>query len=371
MGPLSLYNPDVDHRRTTHELKERIRQAGHAAGFARVGFASAQPLSRQAQLQRWVDAGMAGEMAFIGRTAAFRHLPAHLLPGARTAVVVAASYASQGPRHPHRPGHGRVARYAQGPDYHHVLRQRLEHLKAQVRILAGHEVGARIAVDTSPLLERELGAAAGIGFVGKNTMLITPGLGSYTALGVLLIDLELPPDPRDAVRRCGRCELCLDACPTAALRQPYMLDARRCVSYLTIEHRGPVDASLGRAISPWVFGCDACQEACPYNARAGRSPADPGLEPASPDAASLALGELLQLRSGQYRRLVRGRVLARAPRRVLIRNAALVAGAMLRTAGEYRSLVGLLETLGDHADPAVSQAARWALGAGAHPADEE
>jgi epoxyqueuosine reductase len=348
------------------QLKEQIRAAGLDAGFARVGFARTDPLPHRDKLERWIAAGMAGGMTYMERTAAVRHLPNHLLPGARTAVVVAASHGGARERSAALPPvHGLIARYARGPDYHRVLRDRLARLAAEVERLAGRRVESRIAVDTSPLMERELAAAAGVGFLGKNTMLITPRLGSYSVLGVLLLDLELPADAPDPVRRCGRCELCLRACPTGALRSPYLLDARRCISYLTIEHRGIIDPALRGALSPWVFGCDVCQEVCPYNAGAGRrgEDGDPELAPTSPELGALSIPRLLSLRSGEYRRLVRGRALARVPRRGLIRNAALVAGASLRDGSGDPSLRNLLEHLADHDDPAVSSACRWALSA--------
>jgi epoxyqueuosine reductase len=369
---------------TNAELKERIRAAALEQGFARVGFAPAGPLPHRDRLERWIAEGMAGGMAYMERTAAVRHRPDLLLPGARSALVAVASCTAREPDPPPPPGHGLVARYARGQDYHRVLRARLARVAGRIQQLAERPVQTRVAVDTSPILERELAAAAGVGFIGKNTMLITPGLGSFTVLGVLLLDLELPPDPRDPVRRCGRCELCLRACPTGALRGPHELDARRCISYLTIEHRGAIDTALRGALLPWVFGCDACQEVCPYNAaslvaplqraaglrpfppRAGRrtEDGDPELCADSPEAGALDLARLLTLRSGAYRRLVRGRALARVPRRVLVRNAALVAGAGLRAGTGDPSLRALLEPLTAHDDPAVSSASRWALSDG-------
>ncbi len=266
---------------------------------------------------------MAGDMAYMAHGP--RDEPLSLMPEARSALVVVASYAVPDGPAP-GPGQGLLARYARGQDYHLVLRKRLEALRLRVCELAGREVAARAAVDTSPLLERELAMAAGVGFIGKNTMLITPGVGSYTVLGVLLLDLDLPPDP-PARARCGSCELCLDACPTRALVEPWCLDGRRCVSYLTIDYRGEVPAELRPGVAPWVFGCDTCQEACPHNARASaKGLALEELAPASADAGLVDLDVLMSLRSGAYRRLVRGRALNRVPRRAWQRNAALVAG---------------------------------------------
>ena len=303
------------------QLREQIRQEALGLGFARAGFASTGRLLRGDVLARWLRRGMAAEMAYMEHGQ--RDDPRSLMSEARSAVVVVASYATPDGPAP-GPGQGLLARYARGQDYHVVLRRRLEFLRLRVCELVGRDVPARAAVDTSPLLERELAMAAGVGFIGKNTMLITPGVGSYTVLGVLLLDLDLPPDA-PARARCGRCELCLEACPTRALVEPWCLDSRRCVSYLTIEHRGEVAEELRPGVAPWVFGCDACQEACPHNARAAsKGLALEELVPEAPDAGVVDLGALMGLRSGAYRRLVRGRALNRVPRRMWQRNAGLV-----------------------------------------------
>jgi len=339
------------------QLRERVRAAGRALGLTRVGFAPTTPLPHVEALQRWLELGMAAGMEYMARTTPERHLPRVLLPTARTAVVVAVSCAGPADEPP-AAGHGLVARYARGGDYHHLLRQALAPLANTMQALAGRSLQVRIAVDSSPLLERELAVAAGLGFIGKNTMLITPGLGSHTLLGVLLTDLELPPDGPLAGSVCGRCELCLQACPTGAL-DPYRLDARRCISGLTIEHRGPIDPSL--SIDPWVFGCDVCQTVCPHNVgpSAGRHGA--AAPPALQGPPSLSLRELLALRSGAHRRLVRGRALARSSRLTLIRNAALVAGAHRRRGELDQQTLCALRALIDHDDDGVRQAVRWAL----------
>ena len=307
------------------QLKEQIRQEALALGFVRAGFASTAPLPHGDALLGWLERGMAGSMAYMHRDPSSRCDPTSLMSTARTAVVVVASYAAGGPL----PGEGQgiIARYARGLDYHLVLRQRLDLLAGRVSEIVGRPTPARVAVDTSPLLERELAMAAGVGFIGKNAMLITPGVGSYTVLGTLLLPLELPPDPPSRVR-CGRCTVCLDACPTGAFAGPRVLDSRRCVSYLTIEHRGEVEQGLGEKLAPWVFGCDACQEACPYNARAAcKGLAMDQLAPSDANAGLVDLAHLLSLRSGDYRRLVRGRALNRVPRPMWQRNAALVSAA--------------------------------------------
>ena len=339
-------------------LKEQIRRAGLGLGFARVGFASTSPLPHGHALATWLDAGMAGTMAYMHRTPDLRRDPTHLMAEARTAVVVVASYAAADGPGPIA-GQGVIARYARGADYHLVLRRRLELLSGRIDALVGRPVPGRVAVDTSPLLERELAMAAGVGFIGKNTMLITPGVGSYTVLGTLLLPLELPPDA-PAPARCGRCTLCLLACPTRAMPAPRVLDARRCISYLTIVHQGDVEEALRGRLGHRVFGCDACQEVCPYNARAAHKGLTlEELSEGGPDAGVVDLRQLVSLRSGAYRRLVRGRALNRVPRPMWQRNAALVSAAP-----RHQRSPGLQQALGELAarGPGVpSEAARWAL----------
>jgi len=327
--------------------------------LVKVGFASVAPLPHQAFLERWVHLGLSAGMSFFQRNLDRRGDPRALLPQARSAIVVAASYAvpgdsTTGSGSPH--GVGLVARYARGRDYHVVLRERLLALGRRIAEEVGGTPGFRVAVDTSPLLERELAMAAGVGFIAKNTLLITPGIGSYTVLGTLLTSVELPPDPPSRPR-CGTCTLCMDACPTKALREPYLLDTRRCISYLTIEERGEIAPARRAQLAPWVFGCDVCQQVCPYNVRAGsRHPPDPDLT--SSRAGELQLPFLLRLRSGQYRRLVRGRALSRISRPMLIRNAALTAGASPNR--EDEEIVRCVERAARHDHPLVREACRWA-----------
>ncbi|MBW2733783.1 MAG: tRNA epoxyqueuosine(34) reductase QueG, partial [Deltaproteobacteria bacterium] len=308
---------------------KRLRGRALELGFARCGVTAATPFVRGGQaLETWLERGHAGTMGYMQKTRRERLDPRALLPETQSLIVVAASYACFGPGDPEEEppaNHGRFARFARGDDYHHIVRARLEELACWITTQhAG--VQTRAVVDTAPLLEREAAMAAGIGFIGKNTMLIVPGLGSYVVLGTLLTNLELPADTPE-VARCGRCTRCLDACPTGAFAAPYQLDARRCISYLTIETRAPVDEALRTRCGSWVFGCDACQEVCPHNrpTRGHRAlPPDKELAPEE-GLTSLPLFELLTLRSGKYRRLVRRRSLSRASRWRLITNAAIAA----------------------------------------------
>lgn len=341
---------------------ERIRAQARALGFAACGFAGVERLPHDAAFQRWLDAGMAGSMDFLRRTRAQRADPRALLPSARSAIVVAASYSHAAPPllREGRP-QGAVARYAHGPDYHRVIKVRLGRLADWIRAELDDRAELLAAVDTAPLLERELAMAAGIGFIGKNTLLISPALGSFTVLGVLLSSQALTPDA-PARARCGACTLCLQACPTAAFAEPYQLDARRCISYLTIEAREAIDPALRRALGAWAFGCDRCQEVCPYNAprRRGNAPLlDPELAPIEP-LSTLDLAATTRLTSGGYRRLVAGRALARAPRRCLQRNAAVSAG---NHPTAHSDLDQALAALGHDpaAAPLAREAAAWAL----------
>jgi epoxyqueuosine reductase len=346
-------------------LRETIRRAALAAGFARVGFAPAVlPPADAAALEDWLAAGHAGELAYLGVRPHDRARPQALLDGARSAIVVLLAHGAAAP--PAGPGVGLVARYARGADYHVVIHRRLRALAERLPQLAGRGVRWRIAVDTAPLLERAVACAAHLGFVGKNTQLVTPGVGSYTLLGELLTDLELPPDepPRPsraqpAASRCGRCRACLDACPTRALVAPHVLDASRCLAYLTIELRGPIPRALRAALGARVFGCDACQEVCPYN-RSADPGGDPGLA-APPDAALLqapSLLGLLSLRAKEHRRLTRGTTLWRHPRALLQRNAAVALG----NCGDRTVVAPLGAALRTSRFPLVRGHAAWALG---------
>ncbi|MCA9664654.1 MAG: tRNA epoxyqueuosine(34) reductase QueG, partial [Myxococcales bacterium] len=260
--------------------------------------------------------------------------PRQLLPSARVALVAAARYADGADDAPSGSGQGRIARYARGADYHQVLRTRLYAVVEQLAQFLGETPAHRVCVDSAPLLERELAARAGVGFIGKNTMLISPGIGAYTLLGVLLLDVEILPD-EPMGPRCGSCDLCLRACPTQALRAPYELDARRCISYATIEQRGDIDTAIADKHGDWVFGCDDCNQVCPFNRPTPESKglaADPELGGAD-EAAFVDLETLANLRSGEYRRLVRGRALARAPRQSFQRNARIVLANRRREEG--------------------------------------
>jgi epoxyqueuosine reductase len=343
------------------DLGERVRAMGRALGFDAVGIAPAEPPPHAGFLGEWLARGYAGEMAWLARRAAEREDPRRVLPGARSVVAAALVYDPGAPA----PGEtdagatGRVARYAGGADYHDVLRERLRALEDEIAALAP---GARTRsyVDTGPVLERPLAARAGLGWIGKNTLLIHPALGSYLFLGVVLTDLALASDAPEP-DHCGSCRACLDACPTDAFPAPYVLDASRCLSYTTIELRGAIPEPLRAPQASWVFGCDVCQEVCPWNLRAKRRvPADEaGLRAAlAPREAwrTPPLTRLLALGEEEFRALAGGTAVTRTRWRGLVRNALVAAG----NSGD-RALIPAVRRHAEGPDALLAEHARWAL----------
>lgn len=282
---------------TGRERTVRVKAAARALGFDAVGIADLRPSARGEALDRWLAAGMAGTMRYLHRQAARRKRPADIVPGATRAVVVLRYYTHREPAR--APGTGRVAKYARARDYHHVLREPLERLATAVRGLGEEDTIARAYVDAGPVPERELAERAGLGWIGRNTMLIDPERGSYSFIGVVLTDLPLAVDPPFATDRCGTCTRCLDACPTGAFPEPQVLDASRCISYLTIEYRGDeIDPALAAQMDDWVFGCDICQDVCPWNVKFAERVEDP--LPADRDLAALDLVALARMGDGEF-----------------------------------------------------------------------
>lgn len=263
------------------ELKRRAQ----AMGFCAIGIAPLEPNPHARELDAWLDAGHAGTMTYLQRQAAKRRDPRLIMPEARVAVVTLTNYfhlQSTPPNSGLQPGEfgsaARIAQYAWSRDYHAVLDERLERLATAIREL---RPGARTRcyVDAGPVPERELAQRAGLGWIGKNTMLIDPEIGSFTFIGSVLTDADLPPDPPFDADRCGSCRACLDACPTGAFTAAHTLDARRCISYLTIEHRQAFTDEQQAMVGEWLFGCDVCQDVCPWNIRFARPTPDPDFAP--------------------------------------------------------------------------------------------
>lgn len=359
------------------DLPRRIRELAAEEGFTLCGIAPARPSADFESLVGWVEAGYAGGMTFFAeRLEAYRD-PASVLPGVASIVALTYPYPATD-RPPAVAGHGRVARYAcTGDDYHDRIHRKLKRLVAAItaetpsdrsRGGSGDQNGPRNSerpprvrgvVDTAPLLEREIAQLAGLGWRGKNTLLLRPGWGSYFFLAFLLIDRPLPPDKPFESFHCGTCTACLDACPTDAFPQPGVLDATRCISYLTIEHRGAIPPELRPPIGDWLFGCDICQEVCPWNRKPARvaNEATAAEGSSQPPLGSLDLPSLFELDDEAFRVRFRKTALWRARRRGILRNAAIVLGNQRNRAAEPALRSGLVD-----AEAIVRGAAAWALG---------
>lgn len=329
------------------ERTNLIHELATAAGFERVGVARAGPIARADYLRAWLADGRAGEMTYLARWADLREDPRLLLPGARSVIVVAQVYRQpegDAGKHPAVPLDarssvkpervaGRIAQYAWGRDYHKVLRRKLHRLVDKLRTRLAEPFETRVCVDTAPMLERELAVAAGIGWIGKNTLVMHQELGSYFFLGEIITTLELAAS-EPVSDHCGTCTRCLDACPTQAFLGPYQMDASRCISYLTIEHGGEIAPKLRPHMGEWVFGCDVCQEVCPHNRRAPTTrevdylPRQGGLGP-RPD-----LDRLANLQESEYRAAVQGSAVKRATLDMLRRNASIARDNARRRDGE-------------------------------------
>lgn len=355
---------------TIKELTEQLKQEAERLGFVLSGVVAAAEPGRIAAFENWLNSGYAGEMSYLeSRSAAYRH-PTHVLDGCRTMLMLALPYGDgESPTHDTPggkvarasratqevpTGQAIIARYARGPiDYHDVIHQRLKKLKSW---LVQQSPGANVrgVVDSAPLLEREFAEAAGLGWVGKNTLLLNRTWGSYFFLAALLTDLPLTVDPPHSKGYCGTCTACLDHCPTNAFVAPYVLDARRCLSYLTIEHRSAIAPEIAGHFDQWLFGCDICQEVCPWNRRA---PATTVPDLSSQESRSpISLIEVLQLSADDFRNMFRSTPLWRSKRRGLLRNAILIAVAQ-----RYRPALPYLQSLLSDDEPLLRSAAAWAI----------
>jgi epoxyqueuosine reductase len=325
-----------------------VKARALALGLDAVAIGPATPPDHAAEYDRWLEAGHAGTMSYLARGRDDRVDPARLLPGARSVVAVALSY---NPGEDDPPEWAGVARYARGRDYHDVMRPRLHDLATMIDTLGTAIHRSRVAVDTSAVLERDLAARAGLGWIGKNTNLMSEALGSYVFIGIVLTTADLAFDAPVA-DRCGTCTACLEACPTAAFAGPYVLDARRCVSYLTIEHRGAIAGALWNATGEWLFGCDVCQEVCPWNRKA-RPSREPSFRPArEADTAETLLG----LDDSAFRQRFQHSAMKRAKLRGLRRNAAL---ALARRSDPAAGAA--LERVVEDPDPVIREVARSAV----------
>ncbi len=324
-------------------LVDRLRAETLARGFTLFGVAPATDADGFGRFERWLDAGYAGEMTYLHQKRELRRHPRGVLGRVRSVVMLGMEYGGE--------RLGTIARYAQGPDYHRFVWDKLNVLSAWLMAEVPGSV-AHGTCDSAPLLERDFARRAGLGWFGKNTMLINTRRGSFFFLASLLTSLELPASEPHTGSHCGTCTACLDACPTQAFPEPGVLDATRCISYLTIELRGAIPLELRQPVGNWLFGCDICQDVCPWNRK--NQATGVGF-PSSPDLAALDPIELLALSPDEFKVRFAGTSLLRARRTGLLRNAAIVLG----NTGDERALPALEVAMTD-VDEVLAEAATWA-----------
>ncbi len=333
----------------TQSLENRLKAEATHLGFSLSGIAPATEADGFARYEEWLERGYAGAMNYLHAQAAVRRNPENLMPGARSVLMLGLEYV---PGCDTKGDGGRVAAYAAGPDYHHFVWERINELAAW---LEAEVPGCRTkaVADTAPLLERDFARRAGLGWVGKNTMLINTHRGSFFFLAAVLTDLELAPDEPTSGPHCGTCTACLDACPTQAFPEPFVLDASKCISYLTIELRSRIPLELREPIGHWLYGCDVCQDVCPWNRK--RSPG-PVSFPHDPDLLWLDPVEVLGLDPEAFRKRFKRTSLFRNRRAGLLRNAAIVLGNI----GDHRAVPALEKAIADH-EAVIREAAEWAI----------
>jgi epoxyqueuosine reductase len=329
--------------------RDGVLDRARALGFDLCGIARAERHPRLSRLREWIEAGRAGEMKYLAASAGERADPARVLPTARSVISLAVTY------HTSVPAAGPVARYAWGDDYHDVLRARLRALVQWMADTAGPGFEAFSCVDNGPVQERVFAEQAGLGWIGKNTCLINPKLGSWLFLAEVIVNAELPPDD-PGVDQCGTCTRCLEACPTGAIVEPYEVDATRCISYLTIETRGPIAEDWRAALAGRVFGCDICQDVCPWNRRAAES-ADASWQPRE-GLASARLIDLCRLSDDAWRSLIHGSAMRRAGLGRIRRSLAYAAASL--PAEERDEAIAALASHQSSDIDAVADALQWA-----------
>jgi epoxyqueuosine reductase len=340
----------------SRELTDRLIACAYGLGFDAVGVAALGEPASLAAFDAWLAAGMHAGMAYLeGEGAALRRDARLPHAGATHAIVVAASYGGREPSGP-------VARYARGDDYHEVLRERVRELHRWLEAETGTVINARPYVDSAPILERDLAQQAGLGWFGKNTMLITPRAGSFVFLASLFVELDLTPSAPFEADRCGTCTRCLDACPTGALPAPRVLDANRCISYLTIEHREAIPEALREAMGGLLYGCDICQDVCPWNVKFATNLREPAfasrelmLDAGSHEGTRSLAREILMMEQDDYAAAFKGSAIKRAKLWMLKRNACVVLGNV----GSNDDLAAL-ETMLAHEHEVVREHAAWA-----------
>ncbi len=354
--------------RRAEKLAQAVKAEARRLGFDLVGITTPDPPPHLAFFERWLDQGRHGELGYLAaeRARERRADPRRILPECRSILALGMRYQPQ-------PGgalgaeqgaglRGRTASYAWGEDYHEVLPQRMQALVAFLEAQAGQAVPNRWYTDTGPILERDLAQRAGLGWAGKNSCLIHPELGSYFFLAEILLGIELEPDPPFIPDHCGSCRRCLEACPTGCILPDRSLDARRCISYLTIELKGAIPPELRPQLGDWVFGCDICQQVCPWNERFAAPTQEPAFAP-RPGLPQPDLIEALSLTPEEFHRQFRGSPVKRTKRRGYLRNAAVALGNTApHTPQAEPAARALARTLQEDPEPLVRRHAAWALG---------
>jgi epoxyqueuosine reductase len=344
--------------KSPREARLILEEKARAAGFDLVGVTGAEPLVEGGErLRRWQEAGMAADMGYMHRPVELLSDPQRLQKSARSVVSLGVSYYPG--EHPENlDGGGRVARYAWGKDYHDIIKERLRELRAELEETLGCRIKARAFTDAVPLLERSAAQHAGLGFFGRNSCLINGNIGSYFFIADLITDLELEAD-EEGTGTCGRCTRCMASCPTGAIKAPGVVDARLCISYLTIENKGEIPRELRPAMGDWAFGCDVCQEVCPYNKRKATRSRWPEFSAGSGTGPYLKVTEILGIRSDEeFEERFGATPLTRPGRTGLLRNCCVVAGNLKLE----EAVPALVRCLRDDASPLVRGHAAWALG---------
>jgi epoxyqueuosine reductase len=335
-------------------VKAAIQQRARELGFDDCRFTTARPPAHAAQFQDWLAAGRHGQMGYLARNARKRVDPAQVLDAAKSVITLAVSYTAPPAAHPPAPGAaGEIARYARFSDYHNVIGQRLKTLAELINSLGGEGARSLWYVDTGPVLERDLAERAGLGFIGKHTNLISRKLGNWIFLSEIITTVELEADSPEK-NHCGSCRRCIEACPTAAITAPFQLDARRCISYLTIELKGAIPEELRPAIGNRIYGCDDCLAACPWNRFAGEGAL---MRPHyRADLAAPDLARMLALDEAGFRARFAGTPMQRAGRRGLLRNVCVALG----NCGDPGALPALERAARD-TEALIAEHARWAI----------
>ncbi len=353
-----LMDAKQNRARDPHEARRVLEEKARARGFDLVGVTGAEPLTEGGErLKEWQEAGMAADMGYMHRPVALLSDPRRLQKSARSVVSLGVSYYPG--EHPENlEGGGRVARYAWGRDYHLVIKERLRELRAELEEALGCSIKARAFTDAVPLLERSAAQHAGLGFFGRNSCLINQDIGSYFFIADLILDQEIEPDAH-GTGTCGNCTRCMSACPTGAIKAPGVVDARLCISYLTIENTGEIPRELRRAVGDWAFGCDVCQEVCPYNKRKATRSRWPEFSADSGAGPYLKITEVLDIRTDEeFEERFGGTPLTRPGRAGLLRNCCVAAGNLRLE----EAVPALVRCLREDGSPLVRGHAAWALG---------